>query len=235
MGKSAVTQFLRRNKFPVFDADSEVHKLYTKNKNIHEKISSICPACMDITGINREKLSQHITNFPQDLQRIERTIQPELAKAFKAFYYLNNKHRKRIIFIDAPLLIESNYWRLCDVILTLSAPKLIQIRRIYARPSSSQAKVELLISRQLQDEARRARSDIIVPTGLGHSYTRRYISCRLKHLQGSWRTLSEAPYKVKHGVPSHFPRRVGIKQGLVPGSRALKKYLYATKTKGKKA
>ena len=74
MGKTTVSLIFKKNGIKVWNADSEVHKLYKNGNEGYKNIISIYPQLKDELEIDRKKVSILIKQKIIDLKRIEKII-----------------------------------------------------------------------------------------------------------------------------------------------------------------
>ncbi len=141
-GKSSVAKMLSKNKKLLFSADRTVSDLYSnkdfkriiikkfkiKKKNIKEEI--------------KIKLLKNKIN----LKELSSIIHPFVRKKMYDFYKKNNK--KKIIFFEIPLLIESKLMNFFDFIILVVAPKKIRLKR-YLKNGGKKSMFNLLDKNQL--------------------------------------------------------------------------------------
>ena len=101
-GKSYVS---RKFGYPVFDADNEVNKLYSKNKKIFKKLNKILPNYIYSFPINKTQIVNAILANKQNLKKIVSIVHLEIRKKLKIFLKKNRK--RKIIILDIPLLLEN--------------------------------------------------------------------------------------------------------------------------------
>jgi len=179
MGKSTVAAMFERLGVPVFDADAEVHKLQAKGGAALPQIEAAFPGTTSSKGLDRGKLGTAVFGNKPALKMLEAIIHPLVGKAQRAF--LRRHRRKPMILLDIPLLFEGEGWKHCDLTVTVSAPYDIQRARVLARPGMNAAKFDAIVKAQLPDAEKRARADVVIPTGGGKIATwravKRLVSC----------------------------------------------------------
>ena len=101
-GKSYVAKSFR---YPVFNADLEVSKLYKNNKKIFLKLNKILPNFIHSFPINKNEMSKAILANKSNLNKIVKVVHKEVRKKMKLF--LNKNKNKKIVILDIPLLLEN--------------------------------------------------------------------------------------------------------------------------------
>ena len=86
-----------------------------------------------------------------------------------------------MILLDIPLLFEGEGWKKCDLTVVVSAPYDVQRARVLARPGMTPEKFDAIVKTQMPDAEKRARADVVIPTGGGKITTwraaKRLVSC----------------------------------------------------------
>ena len=101
-GKSFVSKLF---KCPVFNADIEVNKIYSKNRACYNKIKKKLPKYIKSFPINKTELSKAILSNNSNLKKIVSVVHPVVRKKMNFFLKKNNK--KKLVVLDVPLLIEN--------------------------------------------------------------------------------------------------------------------------------
>lgn len=167
MGKSTAAAMLRRMGIPVHDADAAVHRLTRPGGRAVTRISASFPEVALGTGLNRRELSQRAFNSPAVLRRLEEILHPLVREEETEFLKRHRARGTKLVVLDVPLLLETGGEDRVDAVLVVSAPRLVQLERIFARPGMSHAKLHGIEARQMPDREKRRRADFVIPTGLG--------------------------------------------------------------------
>jgi dephospho-CoA kinase len=179
MGKSTVAAMLRRLGVPVFDADAQVHKLQARGGAALPLIEAAFPGTTSDQGLDRAKLGAAVFGNKEALKTLERIIHPLVGQAQLGFRRRNR--RKPMVVLDIPLLFEGSGWKGCDLTVVVSAPYEVQRERVLARPGMTPEKFDAIVKTQLPDAEKRARADVVIPTGDGKIATwravKRLVSC----------------------------------------------------------
>jgi dephospho-CoA kinase len=65
----------------------------------------------------------------------------------------------------------------------ISAPEHIQRERVMARPGMSAERLDLIVSRQMPDEQKRAKADFVIETHRGMDHARRQVRAIVESLR----------------------------------------------------
>ena len=101
-GKSLVS---KQFGYPVFNADNEVNKIYSKSLNCYKKLKKKFPKYIKKYPIDKKKLIRAILDNKKNLKKIVNIVHPIVRKKMKNFIKRNKK--KKIVLLDVPLLIEN--------------------------------------------------------------------------------------------------------------------------------
>ncbi|MET0247246.1 MAG: dephospho-CoA kinase [Sphingomonas sp.] len=170
MGKSTVAAMFAEQGVPVFDADAEVHRLQGPGGRLLAPIEAEFPGTTGPEGVDRAALRERVVSDPDAFRRLEAIVHPAVAEARALFL---ERHRAApMVVLDVPLLFEAGGWAEVDRIVVVSAPGPIQRERVLARPGMTEARFEAILARQMPDADKRARADVVIPTGGSHQETR---------------------------------------------------------------
>tara|TARA_Y100001970_G_scaffold269905_1_gene363127 strand:- start:11244 stop:11810 length:567 start_codon:yes stop_codon:yes gene_type:complete len=155
-GKSTVAKILSGKKFPLFDSDKEVKKIY-KQKKFKKKIVKKFKLK---NGKNiKNKLKKIIASNKKSLIELEKIIHPLVRKEIKIFTKKNKK--KKILVFEIPLLIESKLMKNYDKIIFVNSSKSLRLKR-YIKRGKSKRIFNILDKRQLSPEKKNKFSDYTI-------------------------------------------------------------------------
>jgi dephospho-CoA kinase len=182
MGKSTVAAMLRAQGVPVFDADAAVHRLQGPGGALVVRIEALHPGTTGPAGVNRQALGAAVLHDRAALRRLERLIHPAVADERRRFLRRHRAHP--LVVFDIPLLFEAGGWRDVDRVAVVSAAAWQQRRRLLARPGMTGTKLARLRALQLPDAQKRARADVVIPTGGTKLRTRAAVTRLVACLRG---------------------------------------------------
>ena len=144
-GKTTASKILSSKKGPLFSADKIVKKLYQKNffrKTIIKEFAIKDKYNTKIKTIIKNKILKN----KDYLKKIEEIIHPLVRKEMRAF--INKNKKKKLIFFEIPLLIESKLMKYFDIIIFIKAKKSIRLKRFISK-GGNQRLFRLLDRKQL--------------------------------------------------------------------------------------
>lgn len=160
MGKSTTAQLFAQEGIPVWDADAEVHALYSRDGKATRLIAGLFPDVIVDGAVSRTLLREKIAADPRVLDSVQEKVHPLVAASRRAFLAETSES---IVLLDVPLLFETGADTLCDGIVVVSVPPEVQRQRVLAR-GMSVAEFELILSRQLADAEKRRRATWVIET-----------------------------------------------------------------------
>lgn len=191
MGKSTAAHFYRRAHIPVFDADATVRALQSRTGKAIPALQSAFPAAFSGQALDRAALRRLVLADPTQLTRLESIMHPLVRQAERAFLARARRGGASIAVLDIPLLFETGADRRVDLVVTMSAPRPVQIARIRAERHLPEEEILAILRRQAPDQLRRAGANLVVRTGLS-----RYEA--LRTLKRHLTTLRAHPYTGKN-------------------------------------
>ena len=117
-GKTTASKILSNKRGPLFSADFVVKELY-KNR----KFRSLISKKFEIENNNKikESLKKLVLKNKKNLKKLEKIVHPLVRKKMREF---SSKYkRKKILFYEIPLLIESKLMKYFDIIIFIKAKK----------------------------------------------------------------------------------------------------------------
>ena len=153
-GKSHVAKLFG---FPVFNADNEVAKLYTKSRKCHKKLKKILPNYITSFPVKKNELSKAIIDERENLKKIVKVVHPEVRN--KMYNFIKKNKNKKFIVLDIPLLIENKLNKKNDILIFVDAKKKEIKKRLKKRHHIN---TKILKKFQLPIELKKKKADFIV-------------------------------------------------------------------------
>ena len=127
-GKSHIAKLFG---YPVFNADSEVAKIYKTNKSCFKKLKKELPKYFSVFPVNKIEIINAIESSEKNLKKITKIIHPEIRKKLSIFLK-KNKKRKAVV-LDIPLLLENKLNNKDDIIIFIQSKKSNVIKKLKKR------------------------------------------------------------------------------------------------------
>ena len=162
MGKTTVANMFRDIGVPVWCADKEVNKLYSKDGEATKIFTKEFPNVVTETGIDKNQLRTLIHEDNNILRKVEKIVHPLLHKSKADFIERNQK--SPIIIFDIPLLFEKNQERNFDAVVVVTASEVTQKNRVLKRENMSEKDFLLIKRNQLSEEKKLKRADFVINT-----------------------------------------------------------------------
>ena len=165
MGKSTTAKLFAEAGVPVYDADSNVHRLYEG-----EAVAAIEAAFPGTTAdgkVDRSKLSARVVHDPAAIKRLEQIVHPMLGASRQKFLAEAERSGAAVAVVDVPLLFETGGEKRVDAVVVVTTTAEIQRQRILSRDNMSSEKLDAILERQLPDAEKRRRADFVVDTSHG--------------------------------------------------------------------
>ena len=155
-GKTTASKILAKNRGPLFSADSVVKDLY---RNPHFK--SLVSKTFKIKNNKKIKssLKKIILDDKKNIRILENIIHPLVRKKMKNFSSIHK--RKKLIFYEIPLLVESKLMKFFNVIIFIKANRKIRLKRFKSKLGDEKL-FKLLDSKQFPDKKKTKICDHIV-------------------------------------------------------------------------
>jgi dephospho-CoA kinase len=127
-GKSHIAKLF---KYPVFNADLEVAKIYKKNKKCFKDLKKKLPKYFSSLPIKKEEIIKAIVDSKNNLKKITKIVHPEIRKKLNIF--LKNNKKEKVVILDIPLLLENKLNQKRDIIIFIQSKKTEIIKRLKKR------------------------------------------------------------------------------------------------------
>jgi dephospho-CoA kinase len=163
-GKSTVAALLIQAGYEVVDSDEIVKILYGKGEAIYNAILGAFGGDILTSdgNIDRKRLGDLIFNNLEARQKLNAVTHPVIRHEIEKRLEACRIRGDRIVFVDVPLLYESETFGRYDGVILVYAKVSLQLSRLMARNGFSEEEADIRIKSQLPIEEKRARADFIV-------------------------------------------------------------------------
>ena len=163
-GKSTVSDIIKKNNFPVIDCDEISRELTQKDNTVLDEIRRCFGASVfdDNGNLLRQELANIVFSDSSKKKILEDIV---VTRIFEIVQDDLSKHRSlgtKLVFIDAPLLIETGLNHLCDVCVLVTADIETRINRVEKRDGISRDRVLERISNQMPESEKKAVADELI-------------------------------------------------------------------------
>ena len=164
-GKSTVIQYLRYQGFPVIDADKLGHKVLEPGNPGYSKVVEKFGAGIlnKDKSVNRLILGGIVFSDPSKLQALNEISHPLIAEmVMKEFESIVSDDSNGLVFLEAALLIEANWYNMCHQIWVVTLELAEERRRLQKRDDLSESEARSRLESQLSIKERLAYADVVL-------------------------------------------------------------------------
>lgn len=161
-GKSTVLERFAARGIPAYSADEAVHTLYAGEAA--PLVETLFPGTVRDGVVDRKTLSAAIGREPRRISELEEVVHPLVREKALAFAEAAELEGAPLAVIEIPLFFETGAKYSIDRVVVTHCDPAIQRERVLARPGMSAEKLDLILSRQLTQEEKRARADYTIDT-----------------------------------------------------------------------
>ena len=169
-GKSYVA---RKFGLPVFNADSEVNKIYKKSRKCYEKLKKTFPKHIFSFPINRKELSRAVLEDKNNVKKINKIIHPEVRLRMKKF--IKKYKKKKAVVLDIPLLLEGKINNKRDILIFVESKKKEINKRLRKRYNFNEKVFEKLKKLQLPLETKKKKSNFIIKNNFKSMFVKKNV------------------------------------------------------------
>ena len=164
MGKTTTAKMFAKYGIPVWEADTSVHKLYSKEGEAVELFKEKLPSSIVNNEVSRAELKKLINDDERNLKTIETLVHPLVSNDRKRFVKAAEKKKIPLIVLDIPLLFEKGHEKSVDYIAVVSVTKETQRKRVLKRNTMTPEMVEKILGIQMSDAEKRQKADFVIIT-----------------------------------------------------------------------
>ena len=145
---------------PVFNADSEVKKIYNKDKKCFKKLNKAIPQNIITFPINKKEIVKSILSNQKNLKKIIRIVHPIVRSKMKKF--INKNKKKKIVILDVPLLLENKIKKKNYKLVFVDAKKKDIIKNLKKRKSYNPKMIKIFKKFQLPLKYKKKKSNFVI-------------------------------------------------------------------------
>ena len=178
---SGKSYFSKLFKFPVFNADLEVTKIYEKDKNFNKLIKKKFPYHTFSFPLKKEELIKCILSNSGNLKKLSRIVHPIVRKKLDIF--LKKNRNKKYVILDIPLFLENKLNVKNDVIVFVDSKHKNIKSRLLKRKGFNKKLLKLFKKIQLPLAIKKKRSDFVIKNDFTTKKGKRSVKYILTHLK----------------------------------------------------
>lgn len=165
-GKSFIIKHLINLKILTHESDRVVNELY--NNPTDELLFDLKKAglgkIIKNNKINKKEIIKSILSEKKNKNKLEQIIHKAVKKIRKNFIFASKKNKKKIVFVDVPLIFEKKLEREFDLICCAISPIKLREKRALQRKGMTKKLFALLVKNQVTDKERKLKSNFIINT-----------------------------------------------------------------------
>lgn len=160
-GKTTVAKMFARLGAYMIDADKVYHSLIKPGKRCYKKIvRSFGSGILEESGgIDRKKLGEIVFKEKSGLKLLDNLVHPEI---IKEIICMIKSRKRKLIVIDAPLLLETDLYKKVDKIIVVANKKKVQIKRVRSGKALSCKDISDRIRMQMSFKKKLIFADFII-------------------------------------------------------------------------
>ena len=166
--------------YPVFNADTEVTKLYRKSKKCYNKLKKILPNYITSFPVKKNELLKAITANQENLKKIVKIVHPEVRNRMNNF--IKKNRNKKFVILDIPLFIESKLNKKSDILIFIDAKKKEINKRLKKRQNENLKIIEKFKKLQLPVEFKKKCSDFTIKNNFRNNFTKKNVKNILRKI-----------------------------------------------------
>ena len=161
-GKSVVSHLLATMGIPVYIADDEAKRITSSDITIRQQLVHLLGEEIFSNGeLNKKLLAAYLFSDPENAKIVNGIIHPRVKEDFVRWASLNNHYP--IVAIESAILIEAGFEDEVDIIVMVSAPLDLRLKRLALRDSfSSKEQIKKRIQSQMDDEKKKAMANFVI-------------------------------------------------------------------------
>lgn len=163
-GKSLLCKHLADTGIHCIDADAVYHgMLLPPSRCLDELVRVFGADLLSENGeIDRRVLSARVFSDPLQLKLLNETVLPIVIDEINRIIGDLISKGAQAVAVDAPTLIESGFYRSCDMIIAVLAPPEVRLERIIARDGISRERAMQRILSQKEDSFYSSVADVTI-------------------------------------------------------------------------
>lgn len=182
-GKSVVTKIFKILGIPVLDADQFAKDLMQNNESVKMQLTQTFGACIFEDGLlDRKRLSAMVFNNKSLLEKLNNIVHPAVKKYGLAWM---ESQESPYVIKEAALFFESGSCKDMDVMIGVSAPFELRLKRAVQRDHVSEEEIQKRMAAQMNEEEKMKKCDFIIYNNEQQSLIEQVLHLHNKFLNGN--------------------------------------------------
>ncbi len=158
-GKSKVSSYLAKS-YPVLDCDQVNAQLLKKGEKGYFYLTQLPWIALDEKGqIDKKKMAKEIFSDEKKKEKVENILHPLILDEMKTWI---SKQKSELVFIEVPLLFESQMEEHFDSIWCVVVSKDIALERLFQYRNYTYEQAQERIDQQMSVEEKKKRSTFVI-------------------------------------------------------------------------
>ena len=183
-GKTFVAKLFR---YPVFNADLEVKKIYKQDKKCFKELNKIFPKYILSFPIKKKEILKVILSNKKNLRKIIKIVHPIVRRRMKNFI-IKNKESK-IIVLDIPLLLENKIEKKNIILIFVQAKNKEIIKNLKKRKNYNLKIIKILKKYQLTLKYKKKKSNFVIKNNFKVQPIKKNVKFLKKKILVKWKKL----------------------------------------------
>lgn len=187
-GKSSLSHIFNNEGIDIIDADIIARQIYDDENLLKKVYDTFGDDIKNEDGsLNRKALGKIVFNDDEKLIQLNKLTHPAIRQKVSDQIDEYKKQDKKIVILDAALLVESDYLNFIDKLLVVTCEEKIQIERIKKRDNCSTEDALSRIKSQMTQEDKAKYADYIIDNSDTIDELRKKAFIFLKYIKENWR------------------------------------------------
>ena len=159
-GKSVVSDLLRLQGVPVYNADTASKSLLVTDEKLISSLKVLLGEDIYQGGVlDKKRMASLIFSDKELLEKVNALIHPAVIADFERWA---NRQKASLLACESALIFESKMNTLFDAVVMVYAPESVRLRRAMLRDTATEEQVKARIQNQLSDEVKKSISDYVI-------------------------------------------------------------------------
>ena len=159
-GKSVVSDLLRLQGVPVYNADTASKSLLVTDEKLISSLEVLLGEDIYQGGVlDKKRMASLIFSDKELLEKVNALIHPAVIADFERWA---NRQKASLLACESALIFESKMNTLFDAVVMVYAPESVRLRRAMLRDTATEEQVKARIQNQLSDEVKKSISDYVI-------------------------------------------------------------------------